>query len=469
MRPVSRRWLAAGVGAATVGAALPVKPAAAEEIYVRKGELVINVNDYASIQAALDKAPPGSTVLIPPGIYKLTASLSVPDRITLQGSGWGSRLEVAADSTVISRENAVGVHIRDLGCRNTATTDQLSTGLIDFNGGNDCHIENCHLIGGRYGVRIVDQERSYVVDNTITGQNGKFATAGVFIASITGRLRGCLVKGNRIYDVTNGMGIFADVEFWDGDINAELQIIGNHVRDVTDNGIRFQTLSETETTTHVQGGYVIADNVVESVGVNGIRINGHHAVVSGNYVISPVGSGIRDGGGGQDTKWTVVRHASIADNIVRDAGSAGIILQNASYGNSITGNTVSNAGSYGIMLGERYGGKVGASDTTITGNLIDGFKNDGIMLTGGVSSGIRDIVVANNVVHGSTAERDGISVRNTAASGLTISGNRCRGMQYGAWISSTTTAVVGNNFAGCVNPPSLGGGGAGNQVGLNIV
>lgn len=48
--------------------------------------------------------------------------------------------------------------------------------------------------------------------------------------------------------MTNGPGILCDVEWIAGNIDAQIQMIGNHVRNVTDNGIRFQTPSETEST-----------------------------------------------------------------------------------------------------------------------------------------------------------------------------------------------------------------------------
>lgn len=472
---MSRRLLFSAVGGATVAASLTASTAvaapvdtAAEDTWVAKGELVINAKDYASIQAALDAAVPGAAVLVPPGIYNLTQPLSIPDRVTLFGAGRGSKLRVAGNLGAISRHNAVGVHIRDLEIQNTASTTDLDVGLIDLLGGNDCRVDSCHLVGGRYAVNVRDQARTIISNNTIHGQNGKFATAGIFFSSLTGVLQGCSATGNRIYDVTNGLGIFCDVEWVTGNIDAQIQIIGNHVRNVTDNGIRFQTRSETESTTHVQGGYVIADNIVESAGVNGIRINGYRAVVTGNHVVSPVASGIRDGGGGQNTEWTVVRHSTIANNTVINAGSAGIILQNSSYGNTISGNTIANARSYGIYLGENYGGKIGARDTSILGNIIDGFKNDGIKISGGSTSGVKDIVIADNTVRGTSTERDGISIREVKATDIVVTGNRCRGMQFGIYNVAPYTVIVGNNFRGCTNKPVLGTAGAGNQIGFNV-
>jgi Right handed beta helix region len=467
--PASRRGLLlGGVGAATgaLMATATAAPAAAQpepDAYVRRGELVVNAADYPSIQAALDAAAAGATVLVPRGTYDLTAPLHIPDRVTLRGDGHASLLRVTSSIAAIAVAGGVGVRIADLSVQNAATTGDTTAGLIVLQDGGDCRVTGCRLVGGRYGVVLRDQVDSLVLDNVIVGQNGRWAPVGVYLSSVAVRLRGCLVRGNVIGDVT-GMGILCEFHHT-GHEQLGLRIAGNHVRNVTDNGIRVQTRAETATTGHVQGGYAIADNTVVGVGGDGIRINGYRATVTGNLVQSATGSGIRDGGGGEGTQWTVVRDAVIAGNTIVDAARGGILLQNGSHHNTINGNVIRNAGSYGILLGEHFGSPDGPSDTSIVGNVVDRYRLDGIKVTG---PRVRDVVVSDNLVHGTATERDGVSLRVPDGSGMVVMGNRCRGMQHGVWVQSTNTVVVGNNLRGCTANPVLGEGHTSNQVGLNL-
>jgi pectin methylesterase-like acyl-CoA thioesterase len=56
------------------------------------------VSPGQSIQAALDRAHPGDTVRVAPGVYQEHVTISVPD-VTLQGAGWRTVITPPPDGT----------------------------------------------------------------------------------------------------------------------------------------------------------------------------------------------------------------------------------------------------------------------------------------------------------------------------------------------------------------------------------
>jgi parallel beta-helix repeat protein len=77
--------------------------------------------DYASIQAAVDAAPVGSTILVRPGTY--AEQVNVSKRLTIRGSGPGTVVEFPAgglaDSAVLRIHDTGGVRVEDLTVRGT--------------------------------------------------------------------------------------------------------------------------------------------------------------------------------------------------------------------------------------------------------------------------------------------------------------------------------------------------------------
>jgi hypothetical protein len=117
--------------------------------------------NLAALQAALDaaEAAGGGVVVIPPGIYQINGTANIGSRVTLAGTGWGSRLKLAnSTSTTIApkavlaaKGNSNYLGVEDLyidgNASNQADVNYASPG-IDFYGRGTTETSSAPLYDG---------------------------------------------------------------------------------------------------------------------------------------------------------------------------------------------------------------------------------------------------------------------------------------------------------------------------------
>lgn len=83
----------------------------------QKGDLILNAKDYGAtgdgatddttaIQAALNASLPGGRVLLPTGVYAITAPLTIPPQVGLQGTH-GNRVDYSHTETVVANQSYI--------------------------------------------------------------------------------------------------------------------------------------------------------------------------------------------------------------------------------------------------------------------------------------------------------------------------------------------------------------------------
>ncbi len=352
-----------------------------------------------ALQKALDKAmEDGRPLVLPPGRFTVSG-LKITGPVTIAGTTGQTILAGSTSLPILSVENAPNVSL---------------TGIA-FVGGADTMVE--------------------ASDSTlhITGCEFKDGPgSGLSMESCAGR-----ITGNRFGHI-NQTALFSNN-------SRGMQISGNHVHDIGDNGIQVWTSDRRE------DGSIVSGNRIERIGAksggtgqNGNGINIYRAgnvLVSGNRITDCAFSAIRNNSGWncqiignsvsrmgevaiyvefafqgavvsnnliEDVSMGISitnfdvegRLAVCSNNIVRNAKGGGSLPERTACGihaeadTAITGNVVENAGSVGISLGwGRYGRNLSA-----TGNII---RACGKGLTVSVNPATGPALIANNMISGS--------------------------------------------------------------------
>jgi len=143
--------------------------AASASLLDRPRSVVVG-RDAPTVQAAVERAPPNTTVYVPPGTYEENVTITKP--LTLRGAGERTVVDGGGNGTVI-RANASGVALADLTVRGVGPRD-LGTGEGNVSGW-DAKIQ---LVYGRgdAGILLSGANRSLVSNVTVdTGANGVIA------------------------------------------------------------------------------------------------------------------------------------------------------------------------------------------------------------------------------------------------------------------------------------------------------
>ena len=351
-----------------------------------------------AIQKALDR---GGMVTLPPGRIAVSG-LRIANPIVLTGTPGRSVLVSADGGTILAIED----------------TENVSVTGIGFEG------------GGAGDTLVEARNASLRIDNCAFHKGAK---SGLALNACSGR-----ITGNRFGFIEHAALFALD--------SKGLEISGNHVHDIGNNGIQVWTSDNRE------DGSLVVNNRVERIearaggsGQNGNGINIYRAgnvVVSGNRVSDCAYSAIRNNAGwncqivGNSVSRTgevavyvefAFQGAVVSNNLIEDvamgisitnldvdgrlAVCAGNIVRNVKGGGSIptttacgihaeadtaiTGNVVENAKDIGISLGwGRYGRNLSA-----TGNII---RNCGKGFTVSLHPETAPALVANNIIAGST-------------------------------------------------------------------
>jgi len=114
---------------------------------------IIVVDDYSTIQDAINDAPEGSTVYFPRGNYTVSAPITVSKRLNLIGSGMKTQIYQSADEDLFVLSGPYGgMRMQGL-CLGSAATSVGKT-LLKITDVHYSVFEQIFIIGGYYGVHL---------------------------------------------------------------------------------------------------------------------------------------------------------------------------------------------------------------------------------------------------------------------------------------------------------------------------
>ncbi len=177
----------------------------------------ITIGAGESIQAALDTATPGDTILLTGSVYHENLVINVPVTLvsglgsTIRGGYEGMVVHIRAAGTVID-----GLTISEAGPH---LTKDMACVLIEA---DDVVVRNCAITESLHGIYVKAGQRAMIIDNTISGRLD-------FIESDRGNgihlwnSAGNTIEGNEIFQVRDGIYFsFAN----------ETEISRNHIHQV---------------------------------------------------------------------------------------------------------------------------------------------------------------------------------------------------------------------------------------------
>lgn len=348
--------------------------------------------------------------------------------------GNGMNLAHVGISTIVS-ENILrdirlnGIRVSDNGKINIVDNHMTNVGLSDVvNGGNGIFIT---------GVGDVLVANNTIDTVAVNSDNGIELSLGAANGN-------AVVSGNRITNVKNVVknAIFAGN-------NSDTSIVGNVCHDNLGRGISLVTSDGVSS-----NNKTVTGNIVEDCGGIGIRSWGATNVsIANNIVRSPGAVGI-DVTEGQTVSGAEPHEISVIGNVVTDtAAGSGINIAGeftAPTGNLarrvvVANNVVRNSNDRGLRI-------VGVEAISITGNVLEGNKESGMLI-----STVDDCVISSNLIKnngaagGGSSDDDGIKITGINDS-IFIDGNAfIDNASAGAFAisdsgSTTTNLVVGDNF-----------------------
>ena len=372
------------------------------------------VADFTSIQAAVDNALPGDTILIFPGIYEENVDVYVTN-LTLT-----SELSSSED-TIVKAANSLddvfyiiadGVTIRGL---NIIGPVDFPNAGIRLNGVKYCNIQNNQLFNS-YTDTIPD----------ISSGNGSSLT---------------------LYSLNSSAGLGIRLDSSSSNILADNVLSGHTIsillRNSTENSLINNSVSGSKYGIWVDSSI---NNMLSENRLSNNEIGAYLKVSSGNMLnnntaLNNTGSGINlwDSVGNTLNNSTVsknnvsiVLHGSssnlLNNNTVSDNGY-GVWLSSSSNDNKLNGNTASN-NRVGIYV-------KGSSGNTLTDNIALNNTGPGISVWNSVE----------NTLINNTASNNDVSIFLQDSSGNSLLNNMISSSSYGMWVASSSKNILSGNSA----------------------
>ncbi|MFB6254411.1 MAG: right-handed parallel beta-helix repeat-containing protein [Halobacteriaceae archaeon] len=475
-------------------------------------------NDFATIQAAINNASEGSTILVQSGTYNETVvinkSLTLvgdPGNTTvgpgsnapiLNGGGReGSAFTIASGvSDVVIKgfiirnftgtfPNGVGVVATDNSNSNITIRDNrfrhlITGGVISLPGGQQWTIKKNRIVGaGIHGIYLANTAASVVVNNTIIGKGNVFSAEsgsiyGITIVSsspTTDALTSITIKDNTLSGAFEGLGI---INIWsiathENETLHSIRIINNSIHERTPSdaitrGINIFANGESGNKAVITN-LTVTNNSISGVSAAAIGIGGRGANISSiqnitlqNNIINATESGIVLTGHDRNTiKRITIKHNRIHHS---DAHSLSIIsLGNSTISDiSVYNNTITNAGLRGISIRSTHFSQI--EMLRIAGNKIKNSTKIGFNIVSFRNSSITNIYLQNNIIVKSGNWGVKIQASETAVvANITLQRNRIRANDGGIHIGSevqvktltiTWNAIVNNSGYGLLNKNS---------------
>jgi PKD repeat protein len=386
--------------------------------------------DYDTIQAAINAADPGDTIMVNPGTYN--ESPAIDKSLTVLST------DGAANTTI---DGTVAIELRDLetvvfGAVDAGfTVNGSSPGIeadvtfwshltIQGNIVNGCDGDGIDVEGVRNwsSLTVLDNETN---DNEIDGIN---------VASITDFSRAA-IRRNVLSLNADGIDVVEVRRF------SELDIRSNMISDNRANGIRMYDYGALNYSCSAAiAGNEITDNGEDGIFWNDI-FNNSHGVIEGNTIT---------GNGDDGIYFDDVEHGSsldILDNTVSNNAGRGISIYEYEDGceGLIQGNTVERNDESGLYMSEDIdgGSHLIVQDNRITGNGDHGFRIDDVEYGG-------HLLIVGNTISGNSG--DGIRTDHITYGGTfdlldnTISNNDGRGVYIYEYDEGARGLIEGNTI-----------------------
>lgn len=424
----------------------------------------VDGTEYTTIQGALDGLPAGGgLVIVPPGTFTITSTITMPSNSTLMGTGAASIIKASAsfgNNSLLENDTPnpatdgarnTNITVRNLKFDSSASNGDTSRPSMLFKAVVDLVIDgvwsadsvgdgilisasstvtvkplrnsirnNTITNAGRNGIAVTEGERVIISDNQITGS----ALHGIDLEpnNASSVIREVTIEGNVINGSGSSSGNSGIAITGGGGTTEEVTANGNTIRSTAE-GIVFSAVS----------GVSISTNVISSVSQNGIVNTTSNAstdvTISNNSITSPTLRGIQTG--------TNDLRISIIGNVIDTPGSTGIT--------------------------------VGGDRCTIQGNTILSSTLQGILVSGGQSNSI-----VGNVIRSSTKSGIELILATTEPSFNTIVGNVSidssgdHGIEENSGASPVSNYIVGNILTGNSGGALLRQNGANSVYGPNI-
>lgn len=264
-------------------------------------------DDTVEIQAALDAvgAAGGGSVLIPLGQFNISATLTVPSNVLVQGVGYGSRVHMTVADTqmfLCQATHNVGfssLRLTGQGGFTTPGSGAIRLGLGSVgNGCDDSWVFGCWLEGvSNCGITIGSESNRCRIVNTYIDQAGE---EGIYLLGSNCAVIGCVSDNNG---------------------EAGIKVRGSQVL-VTDNLFRGNTQFGILVTT-ASFAVVVSGNVCSDNGTDGIRLadSATDALIAGN-VCTGNSQAADDTHSNISINGASVARVCLIGNVCRDGGGA---------------------------------------------------------------------------------------------------------------------------------------------------
>ena len=185
--------LGIGLVIALIGAMVGGLPSPVKEVQANPGNITWVPDNYSTIQAAVDNAISGDTIIVRNGTY--TENVVVNKRLTIQSEKGAANCIVSASNPYAAVFNVAADYVNI-----TGFTVENATGAagIYLDGANYCDITGNNVTNNYYGIYLYDSS-----NNTLTGNNVSNNTqAGIYLYSSSDDT----ITGNNV--THNGDGIY---------------------------------------------------------------------------------------------------------------------------------------------------------------------------------------------------------------------------------------------------------------------
>ncbi|MGB9940540.1 NosD domain-containing protein [Methanosarcina sp.] len=461
------------------------------------------VADFTSIQAAIDNAFPGDTILIFPGIYEenvdvyitdvtLTSeSASNGDTIVKAASSLDDIFYVIADGVTISGLNITGpVDFPNAGIRlngvkycnieNNQLSDNYNSTALNVSSENSSLNLNNSSSDAGFGIRLDSSSSNILRNNTISGNgtsvllrnsmenalinnSASGSNYGIWVDSssnnsldgnnLSNNEIGAYLKtssGNLLNNSTVSNNTGSGINLWDsvGNTLSNSTASKNNVSIVLKNSSA-NLLNNNTVSDNYYGLWLYSSsngNKLEGNTASNNRVGIHMKassgnVFTGNFALNNTGSGI--------SVWD-----SIENTLIENAASnseVSIILQNSSK-NTLFNNTVSGS-NYGMWIA--FSGNNNLSDNSASNNTF------GLYLKNSTDNRLSGNLVNSNSRHGIYL---GFSRSNLLNSNRVISNS-----EYGLYMLESGNSSIYNNYFNNANNTYLQGSNAGTSLNTTLI
>jgi len=332
------------------------------------------------IYTALNKSTPFSTIHIGPGEFPINHVLSVRHDLTIVGAGVDQTILVDESGDAIQISSTARVVIRDLTVRGS---DRMTFGnAIEIRDSVQLTLENCHILGKYYGLRL------FVGATTATVRNCRFEDTYYAIVNRGDLTLSDSILTNNLLGLTNYRTALVEDTSFDGNGTFDSST-GRSTTNITNSEEGVLTL---------RGGN-ISNNIGFGLIVNGGSVSIENADIHDNSAIAV---------------WHQQGTLSVRSSVISDNGAYGVAIGGRSGVTDIgrveiIQSAILRNGYSGVRMD---GGEVHIQNTTISGNVASTSGGGGIWAYDGELF-LLDSTVAYNTGKGLDLGRGSVTTRRS--------------------------------------------------------